>query len=193
MALYQQIFCDFVRGDITLFYKKMYPELLLYVSRILGNDFAFLAEDCVQDAVLKTYRKRDSFPTALQWKVYLYTCLRNQAITVLRKGQAHTNYLNTDEAHITETNSLMLDIIEQETLTLLYKAIDALPEKYRQLVEMSFAEGLKNAEVAQRLNISEITVKKRKARLIHLLRANLSGKIDSNTLLILLSLWQMEG
>ncbi len=41
---------------------------------------------------------------------------------------------------------------------------------------MSFDEGLRTREIAERLNIAEVTVKKRKARLIEILRARLDGK-----------------
>lgn len=187
MTVYGQIYDDFNGGDITSFYKVMYPELLVYVSRILGDEFSFLAEDCVQDAVLKTYNRRTEFQSPLQWKVFLYTCVRNNAITVLRKGHAHSNYLDQRNGQTVENNNLMLDIIEQETLSLLYEAIAALPEELRQIFDLSFEQGLRNAEVAAQLNVAEVTVKKRKARLVSLLRDNLRGKIDKQLLLVLLT------
>lgn len=53
-----------------------------------------------------------------------------------------------------------LDYIRQETLQRLYAAIDDLHEDMRMLLEMSFEEGLKNSEIAERLGVAEITVKK---------------------------------
>lgn len=182
MTKYKQIFDDFRKGNIELFYEMMYPELLVYVSRILGEDFSFLAEDCVQDAVLKTYKQCHSFPTPLQWKVYLYTCTRNGALSILRNGKAHDNYIGNQD----ENEDVTLGIIEQETLTLLYNAINQLSEELRHLFELSFEQGLKNAEVAALLSVAEITVKKRKARLINLLRTSLKGKMDEAMLLVLL-------
>lgn len=184
MTIYKQIFDDFREGHIEPFYETMYPELLVYVSRILGEEFSFLAEDCVQDAVMKAYDQRLSFPTPLQWKVFLYTCVRNGAISILRKGKAHDNYVGNRD----EDEGISLDIIEQETLTLLYSAINELPEELRQLFELSFEQGLKNAEVATMLSVAEITVKKRKARLISMLRERLRGRVDEVVLLALLGM-----
>lgn len=174
MTIYKQIYEDFRKGHIDSFYETMYPELLVYVTRLLGDDFSFLAEDCVQDAVLNTYSQRHQLPTPLQWKVYLYTCARNKALGILRKGHAHGNYIS-DQGK--EKADIVLDIIEQETLTLLYNAIDSLPEQYRQLFDLSFEQGLKNAQVASLLGMAEITIKKRKARLISLLREKLGDEL----------------
>ena len=185
MSLYEQIFTDFKKGDITSFYQKMYPEMLIYTARLLGDDFSFLAEDCVQNAVFKAYSRQDNFATMPQWKVFLYTCVRNEAISILRKGQAQRIYLNRQD-ELDEDFSLKL--IEQETLTLLYNAIDTLPEKYKILFEMSFEQGLKNKEVAELLCVAEITVKKQKAQLIEQLRNRLKGKIDDSSLALLLLL-----
>lgn len=189
MTIYGQIFDDFRNGDITSFYETMYPELLVYVAKILGDGYSFLAEDCVQDAVMKTYGRRRAFPTQLQWKAFLYSCARNGAVDILRKARAQSNYAGTVGDG---SKSLMLDIIEQETLTLLYNAIDSLPENLRQIFDMSFEQGLRNAEVARQLNLSEIAVKKRKARLVSLLRSRLKGAIDEPFLVALLAAWPAE-
>ena len=84
-------------------------------------------------------------------------------------------------------------MIEQETLSLLYEAIESLPEKYRKIFDLSFEQGLRNAEIARQLEIAEITVKKRKARLIDLLKERLKGKLDDRSLELLLLLLFMQG
>ena len=55
MNVYREIFADFKQGELAQFYRLMYPELMVYANRLLGADFAFLAEDCVQNAVYKCY------------------------------------------------------------------------------------------------------------------------------------------
>ncbi len=189
MKLYEHIFAEFKEGRLTPFYEKMYPELMAYATHLLGNEYAFLAEDCVQDSVFKAYQQTQVFTSPLQWKIFLYTCLRNEAISILRKGQAQKNYLSQVEE---ETEDLSLCFIEQETLTLLYSAIDALPEKYKTIFELSFEQGLKNAEIAEQLQIAEVTVKKQKARLIELLRNDLVNKIDKDSLTLLLGIVESQ-
>lgn len=61
---------------------------------------------------------------------------------------------------------------------MLYAAIEELPEEYRQIFDLSFEQGLRNPEVAKLLDVAEITVKKRKARMIDLLRKRLGKSSD---------------
>ena len=64
--------------------------------------------------------------------------------------------------------------------------MDALPEMYRELFRLSFEQGLKNAEIAELLCVSEITVKKRKARMLEKIRRLLGRDIDNYMMLLLL-------
>lgn len=185
MEVYKQVFAEFKEGTINSFYEKMYPELIIYASRLLGSEFSFLSEDCVQDAVFQTYKQRHSFSSPFQLKAYLYTCVRNKGISILRKGKAQSNYIAQIENY---ENDLSISFIEQETLTLLYEAIDALPEKYKTLFDLSFEQGLKNAEVAKILNLSEIAVKKQKSRFKSLLYDRLKDKIGKEHLYLILLL-----
>ena len=187
MEIYEYIFKEFKEGRIAPFYEKMYPELLAYTTRLLGEDFAFLSEDCVQDVVFQTYQRKDTFTSLLQWKIFLYTCVRNKAISVLRKGQAQRNYLSQVEEG---EDDLSVSFIEQETITLVYEAINALPQKYKTIFEMSFEQGLKNAEIAQALQVAEITVKKQKSKMIEMIRLDLQRKMDKELLCVLLGVFE---
>ena len=69
---------------------------------------------------------------------------------------------------------------------MLFTAIDNLPESYKAIVEMSFDEGLKNAEIAKRLGISESAVKKRKARMLDNLRNSMRDKEKLETIILFL-------
>ena len=178
----EQVFQEFKAGRIERFYQEAYAKLLVYASRILGGDYAFLAENCVQDAVCKAYEQRETFNSSIAFKAFFYTCIHNMTIDILRKNRAQANYLAQQEV---ETNFLN-GIIEQETLNLLHDAIRRLPEKYRRIFELHFEEGLKNAEIAQRLGVTESAIKKQKAQMLELLRKDLKQKLgDDRTALLM--------
>lgn len=182
MNVYREIFADFKQGELAQFYRLMYPELMVYANRLLGADFAFLAEDCVQNAVYKCYLRSNEMESVMQWKNYMYVCVHNEVVTVLRKGKAKDRYVKD----LNEGSEDMLrGIIEQETLTLLYDAIEHLPEIYREVFHQSFVEGMKNTEAAQALGIAEVSYKKRKARMVELLRQELKDESYNQVLLLL--------
>lgn len=68
-------------------------------------------------------------------------------------------------------------VIDQETQLLLYRAIQSLPERERRIFELGFIEGLKNADIAVELNVSESTVKKTKAKALDILRQKLPREL----------------
>lgn len=182
----------FVGGDIGFFYTYIFPDMMLYASSCLPGQLSIMAEDCVQNAVEKAYWRREEFTSAAQWKAFLITCIRNKAISYQRNATAADRYQefigNIDEAE----EDILIAYIRQETLQRLYAAIDALPAEMRRLLQMSFEEGLKNAEIAERLGVAEITVKKQKARLIAILRSSFPEGMPIGILLFLLNIVPLQ-
>lgn len=179
----EQILLDFTNGRIDSLYREWYSKLILYASRQLGYDLGFMAEDCVQEAIYKTYQARETLRSPFAFKSYLYACVHNQIISVMRKQSAQENYLSSSEEEDFQNS-----YIEQETLDLLFRAIDNLPPKYKMLFDLSFEQGLKNAEVAKILSVSESAVKKQKAFLIQRLRDELKKTTDKDFMRLLLFL-----
>lgn len=175
---------SFQDGKIEPFYNEVYPSLLTYAARILGNEYAFLAEDCVQDAVFNAYGHREDFVSGMQFKAFLYTCVHNNAVSVIRKNKSHDNYMQLRNDRNDTKYDMESAMIEQETLDLLYDAIERLPKEMQQIFELSFEQGLKNAEAAEVLGISESMVKKRKAKMISILRDTFKSNITIQLILL---------
>lgn len=184
----EQIFQDFKKGKIDRFYTVYYPQLMLYAIRHLGENHSFLAEDCVQDAIYKTYLRRHSFDSLTPFMTYLYASVYHSCISIQRHEAAKDNYLAARS--MMEEPDFLHSMIEQETLDLLYGAIRELPEKYRNVFELSFEQGLKNAEIARILNMTESGVKRRKAQFLEMMRQKLKdkGKEDCMSVMLLLSI-----
>lgn len=176
----ERIFIDFQQGKIDSLYANVYGKLILYASRCLGGDMSFMSEDCAQDAIYKTYQMRDTFRSAAAFKSYLYACVHNQAVSILRRQMAQENYLANRE-----DEDFQNSLIEQEVLDLLFDSIRALPEKYRHLFELSFEQGLKNAEIARLLDVSESAVKKQKSTMIKQLRDEMFRRTDKDYMKVL--------
>ena len=146
-----QVLQAFKKGQLELFYRRIYPGLLLYAVKNAGDRHDFLAEDCVQNAIFNAWKRRDSFDSIYTLKSFLYT--------------------SVNEAFFANT------VIYQETQLLLFNAIHSLPDRERQIFELSFIEGLKNIEIAEQLGVSDSTVKKAKAKALEILREKLDPRL----------------
>lgn len=188
---YSSIYRSFISGRMTPFYTSVYPELLRYAARILGPELGYLAEDCVQDAVMNTYLNRSAISDVAHWRSYIIQCVRSRALNLLRHQAVSDGYAADSAARDEHQEDVSHEMIRQQTLDTLFAAIDSLPEVYREIFELSFEQGLKNPEIARMLDVAEITVKKRKAKLIELLRRKLGGSRD-DILMLLLQLSMLE-
>ena len=182
MVIEQSTIEDFKAGRLESFYSKVFPSLLTYAARILGGDYAFLAEDCVQDCIYKMYVRRDTFDRPSYFKSYAYALVHNSAVSVVRKSRSQSDYVGQQD-YI--DGGFQLTMIHQETLDLLYSAIESLPPHLHDIFEMSFEQGMKNEEIAAALNVSTSTIKRRKAQMIAMLRDNLK---ENYIILLLLQL-----
>jgi len=181
MSSPQQTFEDFKRGRMQSFYGSTYGLLIGYAQRFLGEENAYLAEDCVQDAIFNAYQNRDKMTNIVQLKSYVYASVHNNAITYVRKRMHGETYAKS--VPLTDS-SLSATIAIQDAMELLYTVVKELPDNMQQLFRLHIEEGLKLREVAERLNMSDSGVKKQKARMIRLLRQKF-GENETMLLLVL--------
>lgn len=192
MIDYDSIFHEFAVGNMMPFYRNVYPGLLTYAARFLGQSLAFMAEDCVQDTVLSAYEHCDDMEDTVHWRMFLLQGIRRRASNMVRHKDVADGYVSSvndglfgDDLNV--VNDYSLELIHQELFDSLFAAIERLPEKYRQIFHLNFEQGLKNQEIAELLDVAEITVKKRKAKMIELLRRHLGTNADSILLLYILT------
>ena len=169
---YQDAYEQFLQGEIDLFYKEVYPTLLVFTRRLLPSTLVYLAEDCVQDSIFKLYRQRSEMSSPERAKSFLYVCIHNAVVSYIRKDNSRQHFISQDNDPFEDDFSV--ELIRQETIDELMDAVDRLPDDMRQLCMMIFREGLKTSEIAQQLNMTESGVKKKKRRLLYLLRKSLS-------------------
>ena len=169
---YQEAYEQFLQGDIDLFYKEVYPSLLVFSRRLLPAALVYLAEDCVQDAIFKLYNQRREISSPERAKSFLFICIHNTIFSYIRKDNSRQHFIREDYDNFEDDFSV--ELIRQETIDELMAAVDRLPEDMRQLCMMIFRQAMKTTEIAQHLNITESGVKKKKRRLLDLLRKSLS-------------------
>jgi RNA polymerase sigma-70 factor (ECF subfamily) len=130
------------------------------------------AEDMVAETFTKLWQRHDTFENEEHIKSFLYLTTKNACLNLLKHKQVKTTsqnellYLIKDEG---DTDSLH-ELIETELLGKIYRAIEQLPKKCRQVANLIFLEGLSTRETAEILKISERNVLNQKSRAIQILR-----------------------
>lgn len=174
----EAIYKNFIMGDLKPLYQYVYPSLILFAADHLTPKYAFLSEDCVQDAILAAYKKRKEINSFASLRSYIYTCISNSATSILRKHRSFSNYIS-DAINRHISPDLSKEINEREVQRHIFNAIDSLPEQYRDVFELSFEKGLSNDETARKLGLSVSSVKKRKTAIRLILQNEMSQKLEA--------------
>jgi len=162
-------------------FKAHYKALHAYANMLLKDMDA--AEEVVQSMFLKLWEKRDLLEVQTSAKAYLYKCVYNDSLNLLKHEQVKSKYqdftvhtMNTH--HEAASNKVELSELQKE----LKLALEALPEQCRIIFQMSRFEELKYKEIAERLRISVKTVENQMGKALKILRLKL---VDFLILLLL--------
>lgn len=171
---------------------RQHAPWMLKLAERLMRDRA-LAEDVVQDALIRALKGADKFEGRASVKTWLHRITVNTALTKLRQ-QHRLNEESIDEflpvfdehdcrvearwSHLATAD----DVMQSEQLRRhVYEAIGKLPDSYRVVLELRDIEGYDTAEVAEALDISVSNVKVRlhraRAALKKLLEPMLRGEV----------------
>ncbi len=126
---------------------------------------------CTRVSFAKLWQIREDFFYLHQVKAFLYTAVRNKALNELEASKVVYEYAqNVIEK---KKDSFFHDaIVEEETYRIVSEAINKLPDQMKAIMQ-TISEGKKNAEIADRLNISTETVHTLKKIAYKKLRENL--------------------
>jgi RNA polymerase sigma-70 factor (ECF subfamily) len=137
------------------------------------------ADDLVQETMFKAYRAWHQYRPGTNAKGWLLTILRNAFINEYRRRARHPEPVDVDTIEPFAVFSGMQEedpegalfdrIVDEEVL----RAIDELPEAFRETVVLSDVEGLSYQEIATVLDVPVGTVKSRLFRGRQLLQAKL--------------------
>lgn len=120
-----------------------------------------LVEEVVQQTFLKAWRGADSFDTTREIAPWLYTIARRTAIDALRRERDPMTDLDSVAHRLTSVDPEFDEVYQAFEVR---RAVDALPNEERDVVELSHNVGLSHREIGERLNIPIGTVKSRSAR-----------------------------
>ena len=137
---------------ITRLFESMRPDLLRF-AHWLARDRA-LAEDVVQEALLRAWRSRDSLKDAASARAWLLTIVRREHARLYERKRLELVSLDEEMEHNSGAFSAG-DDSEVQTLRL---AIMKLPMEYREPLIMQVLGGFSTEEIAHELSLSATAV-----------------------------------
>jgi RNA polymerase sigma-70 factor (ECF subfamily) len=176
-------------GEKHLFHDLICPcerSIYFLLLSLLKNETE--AEDAAQETAIKVYLNLHNFRGGAQFRTWVLSIARNEGLGRLRKiGSRREDSLeaDTDEqtgdytpALLTNWREIPVEALEQKELgVILRKAIEGLPEIYRNIVFLRDIEEMDIRETASALGISEGAVKVRLHRARALLQRELAPEL----------------
>jgi len=172
-------------------FRKYHDSLFLYAHKFVADESVAL--DIVQDVFTLVWEKEKQQLGDEHLKAYLFSAVRNQSLNylkhqkIVRKHQQQHQSLES-EMEIRYYESGEKSLIQKENLDQIYEAVNSLSDINREIIELSRFEGLKNKEIADRLQLPVRTVETRIFRALNELRKKLSEKV----IRILLNIYQLR-
>ena len=152
--------------EFEAYFRRLYLPLGMYALRIV--DDADVAEDMVQDAFLNTWERLEGGLEISNFKAFMYRSVRNECLSYLSSLKEKVG-----EEFIPEVGEDEIDTSFRDAR--IWKAIDELPEKCRDIFLMSKRDGYSNEEIADELGISIKTVKNQMTKAFSRLREALNS------------------
>ena len=155
----------------TLF-RSFFPGLVLFAQKYVPDQDT--ATEIVHNVFLNLWEKREKVDTSTSLKSYLFRSVHNRCLNFIRDqkkfNRDETLFDRLDGDRYTDASD---HLEEQELEQRIFDSLQALPEKCREVFMMNRFEGLKYAEIAEKLNISVKTVEAQMSKALKILRENL--------------------
>ena len=139
----------------TWIYNKYAHPLRLYAKEKVGC-FA-TARDIVQNLFANLWKNREKTHITESLSAYLYRGVHNHCLKHLEHIKVQRNHarrvLENSDFWTYDNNCPESILITKETECAIERAIDALPEQYRQILVMARLEGLSYEEIAEKVEI----------------------------------------
>lgn len=140
--------------DYGALHAKLYPKLFVYASKMLNDDD--LVDDLLQDLFVKFWENREKIGAIKNIEAYFYRSTRSIVLNYIRlkKHRDSKLVLMPPAEHVFSTEDIIVSK-ESNSLTkeLLLSALNSLPAKQREILNMRFYDELTYPQIATVLGI----------------------------------------
>lgn len=160
--------------SFELLFHFYYSGMVMYSTQFTTDRME--AEEIVQDFFVKFWQRHREIQLTDSLKGYFFSSVKNSCFNYLKHRKVELKYLNgiskLSENHLVYDPDLY---IASELQSKIKCAFKHLPDKCREVFNMSRIQGMKNAEIASKLNISKRTVETHISNALKQLRIELKN------------------
>ena len=132
---------------------KQYCDGMIIVAQRYVKDRA-LAEDAMQEAFIKAFRKINQFKGDVTFGAWLKRIVINTCLDAIKAKKIEVEPIQEEMIGIADDEDDW-SVSDETTVPEITSAIAELPESYRVVVRLFLLEGYDHREISQILNISE--------------------------------------
>lgn len=138
-----------------LVFKSYYTHIKLFITGLIKSDAD--AEELTEELFVNLWINRRDIILEKSFNAYLHTIAYNMVMNFLKRKYIHNDYLNSN-TNAQFSPSSEDELIAHETNLLMDLAVEKMPEQRKQIFLLSKKEGLKNEEIALRLQTTKRNV-----------------------------------
>lgn len=156
-----KIWSELKKGDIKAFeyfYNKYFEDLCSFAFGFIGN--VNDAQDIVQETFVYIWKNRETIEMNRDCAAYLLQITKHKCLNHIKHSAVQQKYEEHKENcdKFNDNSDYSIDDIKELQLRI-KSALDKLPSKCREIFLLNSIEGMKYKDIANKLDISENTVK----------------------------------
>lgn len=189
-----ELFDQIKSGDqkaFELLFAVYFPRLNDFARKVVKDDV--ISQDIVQEVFVKVWEKRNKIES-INLEAFFFRLVRNRCIDYINHLKIVNNRMQ--EIHLSSKYEELYRIdfagnepyvlIEQELKIKIEKTIHSLPDRCREVFILSRMDGLKNKEIAEKLDINIKNVERHLARAMQSFRKNFTEGLPIALIILVL-------
>jgi len=159
------------RQSYSRLFETYYPVLCAFAFKYLSD--LDTSKEIVQDLFVSIYERRSSLVINTSLKSYLFQSVKNRAYNYLSKKRTeekHHKLISLQDSGVADLNDQLTEVeMEQEV----FRTIEKLAPRCREIFVMSRIDGMRNGQIADELGVSIRTVETQISNALKEIRYNL--------------------
>lgn len=149
--------CD--RTAFEELYQEYGPRVFRFAVRMIRDETK--AEEVTNDVMVEVWKSAGKFQGRSAPSTWIFSIARHRALNAIRRKTIPTTNLDDSPEPLDESEDPMAATDQSTTSDLLRTAIDQLSKEHREVIELTFFQGLNYKEIANIVECPEGTVKTR--------------------------------